>query len=103
MADYRLTLPAEADVVGIWQYTAKTWSVAQAEEYHSALETRFERLAAGPFRTHEEVAPGLRSSRVGRHVIYWLGAAGQVPLVIAVLHEQMDLFARMSDRLRENQ
>ncbi|SIO30579.1 type II toxin-antitoxin system RelE/ParE family toxin [Vannielia litorea] len=100
MAAYHLTVSAEADVVGIWQYTAGTWSEAQAQIYHAELQTCFSRLAAGPFRSFEDVAPGLRSCRVGRHVVFWLAAAGEVPQVIAVLHERMDIFSRLADRLK---
>ncbi|MCO6384605.1 MAG: type II toxin-antitoxin system RelE/ParE family toxin [Vannielia sp.] len=101
MAAYDLTVSAEADVVEIWQYTARTWSEAQAQAYHAELQGCFSRLALGPFRRFDDIAPGLRSCRVGRHVVFWLAAAGKVPQVIAVLHERMNLFARLADRLRD--
>ena len=41
---YRLTPAAQNVLQDIWLYTAKHWSVAQADRYSDILEDTFERL-----------------------------------------------------------
>ncbi len=99
MTAYVLSLAAETDVVEIWQYTESKWSEAQAQAYHADLERRFARLSDGPFRTLDEIALGLRVSRAGRHLIYWMKEPAESTFVVAVLHEKMDVLTRLSNRL----
>ncbi len=47
---YRLSPLAEADLEKIWIYSAKNWSVEQADTYHRNLVATFEGLAMGTKR-----------------------------------------------------
>lgn len=45
MASYDLTLAAEEDLRGIWQYTLETWGPEQADKYLDELGDCFDAIA----------------------------------------------------------
>jgi toxin ParE1/3/4 len=45
------------------------------------------------------IRTGLRVTRCQHHYIYCVKLAKTTPLIIAILHERMDLIARISERL----
>ena len=48
MHEYRLTPSAKSDLIGIWDYTVKTWGEPQAEKYLQDIEDTLNELAANP-------------------------------------------------------
>lgn len=94
---YRLTVEAEADLIDIWQYTARTWGLAQADTYLADFEACFGGLQGVPGRRWPEIDKRLRSVRCREHVVFWLETGA--PLVVAVLHGRMDLMVRLRGRL----
>ena len=80
----------EADLLDIGLYTIRTWGRAQYNHYLRQLEQHCRRLADDPKRGRpcDEIRPGLRRSRVGRHVVFCREEAGDI-LVSRVLHERM--------------
>ncbi|MBI0328345.1 type II toxin-antitoxin system RelE/ParE family toxin [Burkholderia plantarii] len=87
----RLTPLAEADLEGIWDYTAEQWAIEQAERYVGELVEAFERLARGdwvgrPSRARDDYLRYL----VGSHVVFYRETAEAVD-VIRVLHQRMDV------------
>ncbi len=91
MAEYRLSPAAEADLEGVWLYSAQTWGVEQADRYIDVLSSAFADLAQLPQMAPacDHLRPGYRRWSVERHVVYFrledYGIA-----VIRVLHERMD-------------
>ncbi|WP_442872973.1 type II toxin-antitoxin system RelE/ParE family toxin [Aurantimonas sp. C2-3-R2] len=53
---------AEADVGSIWRYTARTWSVDQAEAYVASFESSFHLLLGTPEIAREQAAGRLPRS-----------------------------------------
>ena len=100
MADFTLTPAAEQDLAGVWDYSFDTWSADQADRYLEKIESCCERIASGEAlcRTFGEIDPRLKSHHCERHYIFFL-ATDEKPIVIAVLHERMDLLRRLKDRL----
>ena len=101
MPVYELTEAADADVQAIARYTVKTWGIEQARRYEAILESHFqaigrEKARARGFLKHR---PELRISRIEHHDVFHLLRANQGPLILAVLHENMDLVNRLRDRL----
>lgn len=90
MTAYLLTPAAERDLEDIWRYTARTWSIVQAENYTGDLIDAFENLAAGTRGGVDvEGFPRYRKYLVGRHAIFFRDdGAGLV--VVRVLHQSMD-------------
>jgi toxin ParE1/3/4 len=68
-----LTPEAEGDLEGIWAYTAKIWSVNQANHYIEELVSKFDLLTKAPLiaRERTEFVPPVRVYRHQSHVIIY--------------------------------
>jgi toxin ParE1/3/4 len=101
MTAYVLTSGAEADLRAIVRYSRSTWGEAQARRYLGALTDAIGRLAAGTpsARRLDEIHPGLLVLHNQHHFIFGVVQLGEPMLVVAILHERMDLMARMTGRL----
>jgi len=99
--DYILTAAAEADVRSIIRYTRKQWGDPQVRAYMAKLEGGSARLVTGQgsFRDMAEMYPGLRMARCDHHYAFCLIREDAPALIIAILHERMDLIQRLGDRL----
>ena len=92
---------AQKDLKEIARYTLKEWGAAQSLRYAAALDRCFVEIAKGtrlsksPFERH----PSLKVSRCEHHYVFYLQIADHPPLVIAVLHEKMDMLQRLKLRL----
>jgi toxin ParE1/3/4 len=98
---YKLTRLAEADLREIARYTRKQWGQAQVGTYRTKLMQSMDALASGSGRFKElpELRPGLRMTRCQHHCIFMLLRPGEPAVVLAVLHERMDLMDRLQARL----
>ncbi|HMO76231.1 MAG TPA: type II toxin-antitoxin system RelE/ParE family toxin [Sphingopyxis sp.] len=101
-AGYVLSLAAEADLRSIIRYTREQWGDAQTRSYVARLQAGMEKLAAGRgvFRTMTALHPGLRMLHCEHHYIFSLQRGDAPALVVAILHERMDLMMRVADRLK---
>ena len=99
MKSYDLTLAAEEDLRGIWSYTFDTWGSDQADRYLDQIEACCEAIGNGRTsgKGNAALPDGVRVHRCEHHYIFWV--TGDRPIVIAVLHERMDLVNRLKDRL----
>jgi len=98
---YELTPDAERDLRGIARYTLRQWGARQQRRYASVLEAGLRtiaqrRLVPRPFSPHY---PDVFVSRCGHHYIFYVHPKGQKPRIVAVFHENMDLLARLAERL----
>jgi toxin ParE1/3/4 len=86
----RFTRLAEADLLDVGLYTRRTWDQRQCDRYLRELEERCYQLANDPKRGRpcDEIRPGLRRIRVGKHVVFYREEPGDI-LVSRVLHERM--------------
>ncbi len=104
MFSYEFTPDAEADLEEIAEYTLREWGAAQQMRYAELLEAGFERIAEGTAisRSVLEAFPYLYISRCEHHYIFYLRPGSDArPRIIAVLHERMDMIARIRRRLPE--
>ena len=99
---YVLTNAAEADLRAVIRYTRRRWGDAQAHRYVAQLRTCAEALAAGDgaHRSMADLHPGLRMVRCEHHYIFCLPRPDAPALIVAILHERMDLLTRIKGRLR---
>jgi plasmid stabilization system protein ParE len=51
------------------------------------------------YKDWSAVLPGLRVKAVGSHYVFCVLRSGQPALVLAILHQRMDLLARLQRRL----
>lgn len=75
---------AVAGIHGIGDYTAKTWSMDQADRYIDVIR---EELAAGKNGRTVDVRDTYLKYAVGKHIFF---RAGDGIAVIRVLHQKMD-------------
>lgn len=99
MKSYDLTLSAEEDLRGIWIYSCETWGIDQADRYLNQIEACCEAIGNDQARskTHDALPDGVRAHRCEHHYIFWL--IGARPIILAILHERMDLVNCLKDRL----
>ena len=100
MPYYRLTSAAERDLAGIWDYTFETWGDDQADRYLEGIAACCERIAGGraTCTAFPEIDARLKSYRCEHHYIFFL-ADDEATIIIAFLHERMDLMVRLARRL----
>lgn len=98
---YVLSGGAAADLREIVRYTVENWGEDQCRSYVAALEQTAEALAKGHcvFKDMQALLPGLRVAKSGKHYIFCVPQPGRPALVLAILHERMDLVARLKGRL----
>ncbi|MCC4614307.1 type II toxin-antitoxin system RelE/ParE family toxin [Xanthomonas campestris] len=101
MHGYVLTDAAEADLRGIIRYTSTRWGQAQVRRYIADLERGIARLAAGEgtFKDLSTLYPALRMSHCMHHYVFCLPREHAPSLIVAILHERMDLIMRLAGRL----
>lgn len=92
---------AQAELSEIVRYTAQQWGAAQARAYARQIDEAAEDLALGQgvFKDWSAVLPGLRVKAVGSHFVFCVVRPGKLALVLAILHQRMDLMARLKGRL----
>ena len=98
---YVLTTGAEADLRAVVRYTRRQWGDAQALTYADRLRICIEALSVGKNAGRDSSAlyPGLRMARCEHHYVFCMPRPEAPALIVAILHERMDLIARISDRL----
>jgi toxin ParE1/3/4 len=106
MMGYRLAPAAQADLDDIWQYTVSSWRAAQAERYTRAIRDAAEDLARGNRQGQaiDEVRAGYRKLAVGSHLLFCRSARDDDGIeIIRILHQRMDVSARLGDAGGERQ
>ena len=88
MADFRLSVRAERDLIEIYDYTEETFGSYQADAYHAGLEHTFDLLAHFPLigTAMAQIVPGLRRFRFQAHWVFYSEEGGTI-LIRAVLHQ----------------
>ena len=93
MAKIKLSKKAIADLDGIWDYTAQTWSEDQAVVYYRQLYTAIQGLNHLPVfleRSYDVIKPELFGFKVGHHIIFYKKGKNGPISVDRILHEKMD-------------
>ena len=87
MATYRVSDQARTVLIDIWEYTARRWSIEQAEHINELFLRRFQSLAAQPLqgRARPELSPDCRSVPVQSFLIIYEPAEYGV-LILHVVH-----------------
>ena len=101
MQAYDLTPAAAADLRSIARYTFREWGARQQQRYARQLEACCRAIGEGAAasRAFSDRHPQMRVTRCRHHYIFHMRPPGRRPLIIAVLHERMDLLARLERRL----
>ncbi len=99
MAKYQLSNKTKIDLIEIWDYTVRTWSVNQAEHYYNQIIETCINLSKDPKigKHYSEVYPDLLGFKTGKHIIFYQIIDTQEIFVFRILHEQMDLDSRLKE------
>lgn len=98
---YRLTRSAATDLRGIVRYTLQIWGQTRCRDYIAQIEKAATEVALGQgvFTNRDDLLPGLRVRLVGHHYLFCLPQPSKPALILAIMHERMDIIARLKDRL----
>jgi toxin ParE1/3/4 len=101
MPPYELTEEATSDLEGIFRYTIQHWGEKQARIYSDKLSQCFRKLATKEVtsRAFSETVPEALITRCEHHFIFYIQSEDKRPIIFAILHERMDLIARLQNRL----
>ena len=101
--DARIFKAARARLIEVWDYSERTWGVAQADKYVRGLVAAIETVQAEPHRRRplkDPAMPEISFFRHERHYVFFRRLSkGQIG-VITVLHESVNLPARLREDLR---
>jgi toxin ParE1/3/4 len=99
MPKYSLTKKAVYDLKQIWNYTYDNWTEKQADKYVNQLLNRCLQISKKPLqdRKYENLYPGLKGSKVNKHIIFYRKIEEEQIEVIRILHERMDLRTKFSN------
>jgi len=91
MAKAILAKRARQDLIEIRRYTVNQWGKEQARKYIGKIRACADYLANHRLqgKLREDIAPDLKSYRVGRHVIFYVESKIGIE-VARVLHDSMD-------------
>lgn len=93
---------AKADIADIARYTTKQWGHRKALEYAVLLDKGFSKIANREDFS-KPALPDDDSVRVCRcehhYIFYTRREESRKPIIIAILHERMDLLQRIKNRL----
>lgn len=95
MRAYRLTVPAEEDLIDIWNYSDSRWNEEQADRYIHQLHECFERIGnrLAATRALPDIHHDLASAPCQQHRIFFLDR--ETPAIIAIFHQRMNPFERL--------
>lgn len=98
VSGYRLSPAARADVSGIWDYTAETWSPVQADTYIRGLVNSLETLVKFPEMANErqETTPPVRLQRYQSHLIIYRIEADCIA-VVRIMHFRRDWLSLLDE------
>lgn len=101
MPSYELTQEATSDLEGIFRYTINQWGEKQARVYSEKLSQCFRKLATKEVasRAFSETYPAAHVTRCEHHFIFYIQSENNPPIIFAILHERMDIIARLQNRL----
>jgi len=99
---HELSTDAEIDISEITAYTYQNHGVAQALQYIDNLEECAARLAAGEghYKVLSDIHPQLRVKHCQHHYIFGVMKNPRPMLVVAILHERMELIRRLKEYLQ---
>ncbi|TCV58357.1 type II toxin-antitoxin system RelE/ParE family toxin [Neorhizobium sp. S3-V5DH] len=103
MTAYILTAEAESDLRSVIRYTRAQWGAAQVRRYVSGLERGIANLAEGkgPFKDMSARFIPRYEWRDADTTMSFVCLERMRALIVAILHERMDLMKRLVDRLNE--
>ena len=101
MANYNLAPDTAEDLEAIFDYTIDRWGIEQAHRYKNKLAVHFSNIGRGKVNSKAFLknVSELQVSRCEHHYVFHFIRQDQPPLIVAILHERMDMVNRIRRRL----
>jgi plasmid stabilization system protein ParE len=102
---YRFFPAADRRQDEIWDYTVKKWGEPKAEEYIRGLHDAVSKAAENPQLWRRIERKGFEKVfyiRYGKHFIFFRLLSGGILGIMSILHERMDIPARLKEDFKEN-
>jgi plasmid stabilization system protein ParE len=98
---YIVSSDAAADICEITRYSIEQWGHEKCRSYIANLEKCADAAAkgVGVYKDMSALYPNLRMIKCQHHHVFCLYRQGAPALVVAILHERMDIMARLESRL----
>ncbi|MCF8294613.1 MAG: type II toxin-antitoxin system RelE/ParE family toxin [Bacteroidales bacterium] len=100
MAKLSFTNKAVDDLSSIWNYSFLKWSEFQADTYYWMLMESCKMISINPNigKKYTNIAASLKGYKSGKHIIFYRQYEENSVEIIRILHEQMDLNARIIEK-----
>jgi|CXWL01.1.fsa_nt_gi toxin ParE1/3/4 len=97
MKGFVLSRAAQRDLDDIWDYSAETWSPAQANRYVEHIRGACEKLGNGRARgrSSDDIRLGYWKFVVKSHFLYYRVLDGDLIDIVRILHQRMDVEAHL--------
>lgn len=94
-----LILEAEEDLTKIWLYTYETWGLEQADHYYDQIVACCEAVGEDKLQAKsiDGLPLGVSVQRCQQHYIFYM--PDDRPIILAILHERMDIVKRLKGRI----
>lgn len=101
MPSFEKAAAVDEDIKSIVTYTAERWGIPQVRKYMAGLEVKMEEFAQGAAHSKslDHLIDGLKVIRYEHHYIFGVTRIDAPMLIIAILHEKMDMITRLKKRL----
>jgi len=94
---YSISSKARIDLIGIWEYTMKNWSVEQADRYYQFIVDKFSEIGSNPDlgKSYDDLRVGYRAINVKSHIIFYKISRQYSIEIVRILHQRMDYKSRI--------
>ncbi len=92
MMQTQISKKAQDDLIEIWEYTLKKWSINQADKYFQILTDTINAIANEPNmgKSYERLRKGYFGFHIKSHIIFYKIDNGDTLKIIRILHQRMD-------------
>ncbi|TDD94307.1 type II toxin-antitoxin system RelE/ParE family toxin [Flavobacterium cellulosilyticum] len=99
MSEYIISEKTLDDINNIWIYTAKNFSVEQADRYYNLIFDEIEYIVLNMDMAHDigKIRISYHYSKVKSHLIFFKKDKTNKIEVVRVLHERMDIENRLAE------
>jgi toxin ParE1/3/4 len=96
---YKISDKARLDLIGIWEFTKKNWSVPQADKYYQIIVDKFLEISSKPElgKDYGDLRIGYRGIFVKSHIIFYKISDRNLIEIVRILHQRMNYKNRIVD------
>lgn len=94
---YKVSSKAKSDLINIWKFSKKNWSVDQADRYYRFIIEQIGEVSINPDlgKSYDSIRKGYWGIGVKSHIIFYKIGKDGIIEAIRILHQRMDLKSRI--------